>query len=215
MHGSPGSPVDRRTAGLRIPPGRSSGSLYRSLGRVAELADAQDSGSCVRKDVGVQVPPRPLTGYRQNWAGRVDKTQAASGYRLGCGGTVALTATGAEPALIGAAPDRHFRGAHVFAMHFNTEFSAHLTPCVEWCGSMQQCRMGAYPIGGTLGNQVHPRCTIRQTIAQRRILPTPYGPGARIMRICSSVPHVSSAALSEAAIQRAPAWVSWIKSGCR
>ena len=40
----------------------SSGSLYRSLGRVAELADAQDSGSCVRKDVGVQVPPRPLWG---------------------------------------------------------------------------------------------------------------------------------------------------------
>ena len=29
------------------------------LGRVAELADAQDSGSCVRKDVGVQLPPRP------------------------------------------------------------------------------------------------------------------------------------------------------------
>ena len=26
---------------------------------MAELADAQDSGSCVRKDVGVQVPPRP------------------------------------------------------------------------------------------------------------------------------------------------------------
>ena len=31
-------------------------------GRVAELADAQDSGSCVRKDVGVQVPPRPQAG---------------------------------------------------------------------------------------------------------------------------------------------------------
>ena len=29
------------------------------LGRVAELADAQDSGSCVREDVGVQLPPRP------------------------------------------------------------------------------------------------------------------------------------------------------------
>ena len=29
------------------------------LGRVAELADALDSGSSVRKDVGVQVPPRP------------------------------------------------------------------------------------------------------------------------------------------------------------
>src|ERR1035437_1606667 len=34
----------------------------QSLGRVAELADAQDSGSCVRKDVGVQVPPRPPRG---------------------------------------------------------------------------------------------------------------------------------------------------------
>src|ERR1019366_881260 len=28
-------------------------------GRVAELADAQASGACIRKDVGVQVPPRP------------------------------------------------------------------------------------------------------------------------------------------------------------
>jgi hypothetical protein len=36
--------------------------LSRS-GRVAELADAQDSGSCVRKDVGVQVPPRPHTRH--------------------------------------------------------------------------------------------------------------------------------------------------------
>ena len=31
-------------------------------GRVAELADAQASGACVRKDVGVQVPPRPPSG---------------------------------------------------------------------------------------------------------------------------------------------------------
>ena len=30
----------------------------RILARVAELADAQPSGGCVRKDVGVQVPPR-------------------------------------------------------------------------------------------------------------------------------------------------------------
>lgn len=30
------------------------------LARVAELADAQDSGSCARKGVGVQVPPRAL-----------------------------------------------------------------------------------------------------------------------------------------------------------
>src|SRR2546423_11664508 len=37
-----------------------SGTLDFPHGRVAELADAQDSGSCVRKDVGVQVPPRPL-----------------------------------------------------------------------------------------------------------------------------------------------------------
>ena len=33
--------------------------LSAPLGRVAELADAQVSGTCVRKDVGVQVPPRP------------------------------------------------------------------------------------------------------------------------------------------------------------
>ncbi len=66
-------PVDRVT-GTRIPEAGSSGSLYRSLGRVAELADAQDSGSCVRKDVGVQVPPRPPKGYRDKWAGRTHRT---------------------------------------------------------------------------------------------------------------------------------------------
>src|SRR3970282_2560355 len=32
---------------------------FPRLGRVAELADAQDSGSCDRKIVGGQVPPRP------------------------------------------------------------------------------------------------------------------------------------------------------------
>ncbi len=35
-----------------------------ALGRVAELADAQASGACVRKNVGVQVPPRPLNSHR-------------------------------------------------------------------------------------------------------------------------------------------------------
>src|SRR5665213_1696980 len=54
-------------------------------------------------------------------------------------GTVALSATGAEPALIGAATQHQFRGTHVFTMHFNTGFSAYPMPCVEWCGSMQQC----------------------------------------------------------------------------
>ena len=34
------------------------------LGRVAELADALASGASVRKDVGVQVPPRPLSRRR-------------------------------------------------------------------------------------------------------------------------------------------------------
>jgi hypothetical protein len=53
--------------------GGSSGSLCRSLGRVAELADAQDSGSCVRKDVGVQVPPRPLRGT--DISGRIAPTK--------------------------------------------------------------------------------------------------------------------------------------------
>src|ERR671935_2830171 len=42
-------------------------------GRVAELAGAQASGACVRKDVGVQVPPRPprLNGtFRDDAFGR-------------------------------------------------------------------------------------------------------------------------------------------------
>ena len=49
--------------------------LDAPLGRVAELADAQASGACVRKDVGVQVPPRPPRVHdttalicRQNWS---------------------------------------------------------------------------------------------------------------------------------------------------
>lgn len=41
-------------------------------GRVAELADAQDSGSCDRKIVGVQVPPRPPGGH--SFSGR-DRTR--------------------------------------------------------------------------------------------------------------------------------------------
>ena len=36
-----------------------SANLTIPLGRVAELADAQASGACVLRDVGVQVPPRP------------------------------------------------------------------------------------------------------------------------------------------------------------
>jgi len=55
-------------------------------------------------------------------------------------GTVALSATDAEPAVVGAATEHQFQGAHVFTMHSNTGFSAHLMPCVGWCGPMQQCR---------------------------------------------------------------------------
>ena len=54
-------------------------------------------------------------------------------------GTVALSATEAEPAPVGAANEHQFRGAHVFTVHFNTGISAHLMPGVGWCGSMQQC----------------------------------------------------------------------------
>src|SRR6202034_3445687 len=49
-----------------LPEGRgASTNVTSSFGRVAELADAQDSGSCVRKDVGVQVPPRPPHGLHR------------------------------------------------------------------------------------------------------------------------------------------------------
>jgi hypothetical protein len=56
------------------------------------------------------------------------------------GGTVALRANDAEPASIGAMAERQSRGAHVFTMHLNTRFSAHLMLRVGPRGSMQQCR---------------------------------------------------------------------------
>ncbi len=51
------------------------------LGRVAELADAQDSGSCVRKDVGVQVPPRPLSTSRSGDTRDARKLPTSTGAR--------------------------------------------------------------------------------------------------------------------------------------
>src|SRR3974377_1936120 len=53
--------------GALFPAGQGSDRLPVPLGRVAELADAQDSGSCVRKDVGVQVPPRPPNRIDRSW----------------------------------------------------------------------------------------------------------------------------------------------------
>ena len=49
-----------RSAPSRNAPKRPWYAAISTTGRVAELADAQASGACVRKDVGVQVPPRPL-----------------------------------------------------------------------------------------------------------------------------------------------------------
>src|ERR1035437_1437532 len=52
-------------------------------------------------------------------------------------GTVALRANDAEPASIGAMAERQSRGVHVFTMHINTRFSAHLMLRVGPRGSMQ------------------------------------------------------------------------------
>src|SRR5665213_102338 len=46
------------------------------------------------------------------------------------------------------------RDAHIFTMHFNTGISGHLTPCVGWCGSMQQCR-------SAIPEDVSRRCPLR------------------------------------------------------
>ncbi len=46
------------------PPSRYTGLRVLRPGRVPELADGQDSGSCARKRVGVQLPPRPLSPRR-------------------------------------------------------------------------------------------------------------------------------------------------------
>ena len=51
-----------------------SASVTGALARVAELADAQDSGSCVRKDVRVQVPPR---AQRRRWRRRRRRRSSA------------------------------------------------------------------------------------------------------------------------------------------
>src|SRR5438309_9572578 len=52
----------RRAPKLRITRARRSCLLaWTGHGRVAELADAQDSGSCPGNRVGVQLPPRPPT----------------------------------------------------------------------------------------------------------------------------------------------------------
>ena len=68
-----------RAAACRVPPRCATGRLAprctghagAPFGRVAELADAQDSGSCPLRGVGVQVPPRPPHhGQRFRAAGR-------------------------------------------------------------------------------------------------------------------------------------------------
>ena len=58
------APQDHAIYGTRLPtvPTGQQVSCGPPLARVAELADAQDSGSCVRKDVRVQVPPRAPVG---------------------------------------------------------------------------------------------------------------------------------------------------------
>jgi hypothetical protein len=64
---------------------------------------------------------------------------------VGFNGTVALRANDAEPASIGVMAERPSRGTHVFTMHLNTRFSAHLMLRVGSRGSMQQCRSDARP----------------------------------------------------------------------
>jgi hypothetical protein len=59
--------------------------------------------------------------------------------RLAGEGTVALKASDADPAPSGATTERQSRGTHVFTMHANTGFSAHLMFWVGWRGLMQQC----------------------------------------------------------------------------
>ena len=57
-------------------------------GRVAELADAQDSGSCVRKDVGVQVPPRPRSRTQEFVRTRLRPAGPRAGWQDGGGAEV-------------------------------------------------------------------------------------------------------------------------------
>src|SRR5664280_930641 len=74
-------------------------------------------------------------------------------------GTVALRANDAEPASIGAMAERQSRGAHVFTMHLNTWFSAHLILRVGPRGSMQQCRPCLHPEPSARPLRTRERCT--------------------------------------------------------
>src|SRR5664280_1807079 len=85
-------------------------------------------------------------------------------------GTVALRANDAEPASIGVMAERQSRGAHIFTMHLNTRFSAHLMLRVGSRGSMQQCPFESWTevlgserlTGATLDRLTH-RCRIIET----------------------------------------------------
>ncbi len=59
---------------------RAAGTITRSHARVAELADAEDSGSCARKGVGVQVPPRAPKRLQ-----RISQAHLAQDGSHGCG----------------------------------------------------------------------------------------------------------------------------------
>jgi hypothetical protein len=85
-------------------------------------------------------------GHVGQWSnkGEFGEGSAPSGLRNVAGircfrGTVALKASDADPTSIGATTERQSRGTHVFTMHANTGFSAHLMFWVGWRGSMQQC----------------------------------------------------------------------------
>src|SRR5437868_10445051 len=75
------------------PPGEALLASELLLGRVAELADAQDSGSCPGNRVGVQLPPRPLQepwhealSSRRGGLTRADADRTCSGVTTGPSG---------------------------------------------------------------------------------------------------------------------------------
>src|SRR3954468_23790581 len=84
-----------------------SGSVRLSRARVAELADAQDSGSCVRKDVGVQVPPRALCDVAR-LRGLTEPRRARSLWEVSCGPEGRVVVSGIARSFTGFVTLRRF-----------------------------------------------------------------------------------------------------------
>ena len=190
-------PDSHRRRGYRPPAGTGWGAprlgatrLPAPLGRVAELADALASGASVRKDVGVQVPPRPRSA-RRTAAPRASLCEPPAVPRVWPAPTTGLRLLPATPRSSLLAP-RHFRYSpdhNVCDRHRHAEClrqsrasaatSASMTPsCAPpsscWSGSAtSSSRSGPSPSGPGRASRRLPAVADQGAPRSRRRVPRP------------------------------------------